>query len=250
MSNYIYRRYINKCLINWSFFKGGDGQWIFDEDIESFFLDESGDIRNRLKWTKNVIKPMVQQYVGNAIRLAYDAKATCISDFVINKREAELAKLKTYQKIADTHPFFKDMIKDNKGIQDTEFETEQMFYNTFVEDYEKDINNLIEFVAQEVNMDELKVQITRNLALCGIGIYKGYEANDIYCADAVNPLFFIWDMSAKKPDLRDAEFMGEWYYMDAPSIFERFQNLTNQEREAIENYGNQNTHNVHKIING
>lgn len=250
MSNYIYRRYINKCLINWSFFKGGDGQWIFDEDIESFFLDESGDIRNRLKWTKNVIKPMVQQYVGNAIRLVYDAKATCISDFVINKRESELAKLKTYQKIADTYPFFKDMIKDNTGIQDTEFETEQMFYNTFVEDYEKDMNNLIEFVAQEVNMDELKVQITRNLALCGIGIYKGYEANDIYCAEAVNPLFFIWDMSAKKPDLRDAEFMGEWYYMDAPSIFERFQNLTNQEREAIENYGNQNTHNVHKIING
>jgi hypothetical protein len=250
MSNYIYRRYINKCLINWSFFKGGDGQWIFDEDVESFFLDESGDIRNRLKWTKNVIKPMVQQYVGNAIRLAYDAKATCISDFVINKRESELAKLKTYQKIADTYPFFKDMIKDNTGVQDTEFETEQMFYNTFVEDYEKDINNLIEFVAQEVNMDELKVQITRNLALCGIGIYKGYEANDIYCAEAVNPLFFIWDMSAKKPDLRDAEFMGEWYYMDAPSIFERFQDLTNQEREAIENYGNQNTHNVHKIING
>jgi len=250
MSNYIYRRYINKCLINWSFFKGGDGQWIFDEDIESFFLDESGDIRNRLKWTKNVIKPMVQQYVGNAIRLAYDAKATCISDFVINKREAELAKLKTYQKVADTFPFFKDVIKNNTGIQDTEFETEQMFYNTFVEDYEKDINNLIEFVAQEVNMDELKVQITRNLALCGIGIYKGYEANDIYCAEAVNPLFFIWDMSAKKPDLRDAEFMGEWYYMDAPSIFERFQHLTNQEREAIENYGNQNTHNVHKIING
>ena len=250
MSNYIYRRYINKCLINWSFFKGGDGQWIFDEDIESFFLDESGDIRNRLKWTKNVIKPMVQQYVGNAIRLVYDAKATCISDFVINKREAELAKLKTYQKIADTYPFFKDMIKDNTGIQDTEFETEQMFYNTFVEDYEKDMNNLIEFVAQEVNMDELKVQITRNLALCGIGIYKGYEANDIYCAEAVNPLFFIWDMSAKKPDLRDAEFMGEWYYMDAPAVFERFQHLTDSERQAIENYGNQNTHNVHKIING
>jgi hypothetical protein len=85
MSNWLYRKYINKCLINWSFFKGQDGQWIFDEDVESFFLDESGDIRNRLKWTKNVIKPMVQQYVGNAIRLSYDAKATCISDFVINK---------------------------------------------------------------------------------------------------------------------------------------------------------------------
>ena len=250
MSNYSYRKYINKCLINWSFFKGQDGQWIFEEDVESFFLDESGDIRNRLKWTKNVIKPMVQQYIGNAIRLSYDAKANCISDFVINKRENELLRLKAYQKVSDLFPFFKDIIQNNTNVQDTEAETEQFFYNTFVEDYEKDINNLIEFVATEVNMDELKVQITRNLALCGLGIYKGFESGDNYVAEAVNPLFYFWDMSAKKPDLSDSEHMGEWYYMDAPSIFERFQDLTREEREAIENYGTQNSHNIHKVVNG
>ena len=250
MSNYSYIKYINKCLINWSFFKGQDGQWIFEEDVESFFLDESGDIRNRLKWTKNVIKPMVQQYLGNAIRLSYDAKANCISDFVINKRENELLRLKAYQKVSDLFPFFKDIIQNNTNVQDTEAETEQFFYNTFVEDYEKDINNRIEFVATEVNMDELKVQITRNLALCGLGIYKGFESGDNYVAEAVNPLFYFWDMSAKKPDLSDSEHMGEWYYMDAPSIFERFQDLTREEREAIENYGTQNSHNIHKVVNG
>lgn len=250
MSNYSYRKYINKCLINWSFFKGQDGQWIFEEDVESFFLDESGDIRNRLKWTKNVIKPMVQQYIGNAIRLSYDAKANCISDFVINKRENELLRLKAYQKVSDLFPFFKDIIQNNTNVQETEAETEQFFYNTFVEDYEKDINNLIEFVATEVNMDELKVQITRNLALCGLGIYKGFESGDNYVAEATNPLFYFWDMSAKKPDLSDSEHMGEWYYMDAPSIFERFQDLTREEREAIENYGVQNSHNIHKVVNG
>lgn len=251
MNSYLYRRYINKCLINWSFFKGQDGQWIFDEDVESFFLDESGDVRNRLKWTKNVIKPMVQQYIGNAIRLSYDAKATCISDFVINKREEELKKLKAWQKVSDILPFFKDIIKDNVPIEDTELETEELFYNNWVEDYEKDINNLVEFIATEVNIDELKVQITRNLALCGLGIYKGYEANDIYMADSVNPIFYIWDMSARKPDLSDSEYMGEWYYMDSPSIFERYQNLTGEERAAIENYGNTKANNgIHKVING
>lgn len=251
MNSYLYRRYINKCLINWSFFKGQDGQWIFDEDVESFFLDESGDVRNRLKWTKNVIKPMVQQYIGNAIRLSYDAKATCISDFVINKREEELQKLKTWQKAADALPFFKDIIKENVPIEDNELETEELFYNNWVEDYEKDINNLVEFISTEVNVDELKVQITRNLALCGLGIYKGYEANDIYMADAINPIFYIWDMSARKPDLSDSEYMGEWYYMDSPSIFERYQNLTGEERAAIENYGNTKANNgIHKVING
>ena len=251
MSNYIYRRFINRCLINWSFYKGQDGQWIFDEDIEAFFLDESGDVRNRLKWTKNVIKPMVQQYVGNAIRLSYDAKAKCISDFVINKREEELSKLKALQKVADAMPFFKDIIKNFAPIEDTELETEELFYNTFVETYEKDINNLIEFIANEVNMDELKVQITRNLAICGLGIYKGYEAGDNYVAESVNPLFFGWDMSAKKPDLSDAEFMHDWYYMDSPSIFEKYQHITPDERELIENYSNSNTQNsMHKIVNG
>ena len=32
MGHSSYRRFLDKCLINWSFFKGGDGQWIFDED--------------------------------------------------------------------------------------------------------------------------------------------------------------------------------------------------------------------------
>ncbi len=251
MSNYIYRRFINRCLINWSFYKGQDGQWIFDEDIEAFFLDESGDVRNRLKWTKNVIKPMVQQYVGNAIRLSYDAKAKCISDFVINKREEELKKLKALQKVGEALPFFKDIIKQFAPIEDTELETEELFYNTFVENYEIDVNNLIEFIANEINIDELKVQITRNLAICGLGIYKGFESGDNYVAESVNPLFFGWDMSAKKPDLSDAEFMHDWYYMDSSSIFEKYPKISQEERELIENYSNHNTQNsMHKIVNG
>lgn len=250
MSNFLYRKYINKCLVNWSFYKGGDNQWIFDEDIEAFFLDESGDVRNRLKWTKNVIKPMVQQYVGNAIRLSYDAKAKCISDYVINKREEDKKKLVALQNVAETWPFFKDIIKDHFPIQDTEFETAEYFDNTFVQDYEATINNLISFIAEEVNIDELKVQITRNLALSGLGIYKGYEANDNYVAEATNPLFFGWDMSARKPDLSDAEYMYEWYYMDVPSLFERYPSLTPDDRAAIENYSINKNNQIHKIING
>jgi hypothetical protein len=250
MSNFLYRKYINKCLVNWSFFKGSDGQWILDEDIEAFFLDESGDVRNRLRWTKNVIKPMVQQYVGNAIRLSYDAKANCISDFVINKREKDLEKLMAMQNISNAFPFFKDIIAEVEPIQDTEFETKEFFYNSFVEDYEKDINNLLKYIAEEINLDELKVQITRNLALSGLGIYKGYERNGNYIGESVNPLFFGWDMSAKKPDLSDSEYMYEWSYMDVPSLFETYPDLTREQRESIENYSVNKNNQIHKIING
>jgi hypothetical protein len=250
LNNYLYRQYINKCLINWSFYKGGEGQWIFDEDIEAFFLDESGDIRNRLKWTKNIIKPMVQQYVGNAIRLVYDAKATCISDFVINEKEKDLAELKAFEQLAELRPYLKDTIKRNLPIGDTPQETEEIFENIWTETYESDINNLIEYISHDVNIDELKVQITRSLALSGLGVYKGYEHNDLYKAECINPLFFIWDMSALKPDLSDAEYMGEWYYMDAPTIFERYPKLTKEERDAIERYGKNDNKGIHKVLNG
>ena len=250
ISNYLYRSWINKCLLNWSFYKGGEGQWIFDEDVEAFFLDESGDIRNRLKWTKNIIKPMVQQFVGNAIRLAFDAKATCISDFVINEREKELAELKGFEKIAEAFPFMKDTIKRNLPIGETPQETEEIFQNIWEEKYESDINNLIEFIANDVNIDELKVQLTRSMALSGMGIYKGYEHNELYKAEAVNPLFFFWDMSALKPDLSDSEFMGEWYYLDAPTIFERYPKLNAHQREAIERYGRADNKGIHRIMNG
>lgn len=250
MSNHAYRRYVDRCLINWSFFKGGDGQWIFEEDIESFFLDESGDIRNRLKWTKNVIKPMVQQYVGNAIRLSYDAKAECVSDFVINERDKQLAELKYFHGVAERFPWMSDIIKDRTGIQDTYSESREMFFNMFIETYEEDVNNLIDFVVEDVNMNELKVQITRNISICGLGVYKGYEENEIYKADATNPLFFFWDLSAKKPDLTDSEYMGEWYYQDAPSIFEEYPTLNKIEREAIENYGKNDNNSIHKMVNG
>jgi hypothetical protein len=250
MSNHSYRRYLDKCLINWSFFKGGDGQWIMDEDVEAFFLDESGDIRNRLKWTKNVVKPMVQQYVGNAIRLSYNGRAECISEFVINEREKQLAQMKFYHRVADANPWMADIVKSRAGLEDTFSESRESFYNLFVETYEEDMNNLLEFVVTDINLDELKVQITRNLALCGLGIYKGYEEGELYMAEATNPLFFFWDLSAKKPDLTDSEYMGEWYYMDAPSIFEKYPNLTREQRERIEAYGKNENKTIHKIVNG
>lgn len=250
LSNHTYRRYIEKCLINWSFFKGGDGQWIMDEDVEAFFLDESGDIRNRLKWTKNVIKPMVQQYVGNAIRLSYNAKAECISDFVINEREKKLTEIKFYHKAADSIPWMSDIIREKTGILETFNESKEMFYNMFVENYEEDINNLVSYIAEDINIEEIKVKLARSLALNGLAVYKGFEDNEIYVGEDVNTMFFFWDMACKKQDLSDSEHMGEWYYMDSTSIYEKYHNLSSVERQAIEDYSKRDPSGFHKIVNG
>lgn len=248
-NNPLQQKFIAKTLANWSFYKGGDGQWIFDEDLESFFMDETGNVRNRLKIAKNLIKPMVEQYVGNAVRLEYRAKAKSESDYVINRREEQLAKMQFFRQVGDLVPEFKNVIKNNVPIGETEEETEEIFENLFIEDYENSINYLLDYVAEKVDIEELKVVMAKHLALSGLGIYKGYEQNQEYLAGTVDPTFFIRDYGAKKPDLSDSEFMGEWYYMDTPTIFERFQEITDKEREAIENYSRQHTMNIHRMIN-
>jgi len=248
MNHPLHRNFVTKTLTNWSFYKGGDGQWIFDEDLEGFFLDESGDVRNRLKIAKNLIRPMVEQYVGNAIRLSYNAKAKATSDFAINRREKELSKLLFFQQAAEGIPDMASAIKDRIPLGETEIETVEIFENSWVDSHEEDINNLVKFISQEIEIDEIKVQITKNLAMSGLGLFKGHEQNGRYLGSWVDPLFYYWDLSARRSDLRDAEYMGEWYYLDAPSIFERYQNLTKDERQSIEKYSLNESIEIHRMV--
>jgi hypothetical protein len=247
--DHVYRLFIDKTLINWSFYKGGDGQWIFDEDLTSFFTDESGDHKNRLKMVDNVIKPTVLQYVGNAVRMSYNAEAKATSDFAINKRDRELGKLKFFEAAGKAIPEVDGIIRDRVPLGETPIETEELFENSWVDEHEKDVNNMIKWIARDIDLEEIKVNITRNLAISGMGIYKGYEQNGRYRGESIDPLFFIWDTSSRKSDLSDSEYMGEWYYMDVASLFERFQDISHEGRTAIEQWSRTlGTHNVNKMV--
>jgi hypothetical protein len=193
---------------------------------------------------------MVQQYKGNAVRLSYNAQAECISPFVINKREQELKRIQAFEVVSKASPYFKDIIKEQIPLGDTEFETKEIFDNSFVEDYVKDINNMIDYVSTEIKLNEkIKHNLARNLALYGLAIYKGYEFNGNYVGEVKSPFFYGWDLSATESDFSDAEYMFEWYYMDAPSIFEKYPHLTKLERDAIEKYSSdQSNQNMHEFI--
>lgn len=239
-----YNQFILKTLLNWSFYKGGDGQWVLKEDLESFFLDSSGDVRNRLKWTKNLIRPMVQQFIGNAVRMSYSARAETTGDFVVNRREEQWNNLKGYFELAQQRPELKQMISDRVPIRETLDETKEDFDLMFDDDLADTINNLLVFYERDIDIEELKKMICTHLAISGLGIYKGFNANMKYCGDFIDPLFHFFDRSARKPDLSDAGYMGEWYWMETSSIFERWQHLSMDDKQAIEmaavNYSNQN----------
>ncbi len=243
-----HREFVLKTLVNWQFFRGGKHQWILEDDLNNFLMDESGNPRDRLRFTANFIKPIVNQYIGNAVRLDFTAEASSLSDFVINVREKELMKRKFMFRAAEALPEFAGIINERFPLGETEQETEEIFQNTFTFDFSKAINTLIEVVEKDVDMEEIKIQLTRHLAMSGLGVYYSYEQNDEYMAEALDPVFFFHDKTALKPDLSDSEYMGRWYCMDTPSIFERWQNISAGDKDAIERISVQESVNINQRI--
>lgn len=232
----LHRLHTNKILVNYNFYKGN--QWIFDEDLTNFLTDESGDYRDRIKLTKNLIRPIVDQWVGSAVRMSFSTKVVSNSEFVINRREKELARMLNLTEIANQSPEpLKGELQSRFPIGETAEETFGIFENNFIDRHEKNLNNLSKALKDKVNLDELKVRWARNFAISGMGIYKDYEQNFEYVGTDVNPLFFFWDRSAKKADMSDASYMGEIMYMDVVSIIERFgSKMKNSEIKSLEEY--------------
>ena len=127
-----HQAFIRKTTINWNFYKGN--QWIYDEDLESFLMDESGDVRNRIKITQNLVRPIVEQYVGNAIRMNFNAKAVGVSEFVSNRRETAMDQLRMVHMAINQAP-----------------ETEEYFTNKYPIDFV--IESFIAFAYNELPSD-------------------------------------------------------------------------------------------------
>ncbi len=244
--HHLHHHFISKTLINWNFYKGN--QWVFNEDLESFLKDESGDVRNRIKFVKNLIRPMVEQYVGNAVRLNYNARAFSISELAINRREQELARLKFMGNVAQEVPELAPIIRDQFPVGETEEETEEIFENIFIDDHVTNINFLLKYIEEENDIEQLTVRLAKQLAISGLGIIKGFEQNGEYVLEIVNSLFFFFDRGAKRPDLLDAEYMGEINSMMPTDLMERFQNMTTEERKAVEEFTRIKNHNQTHLL--
>ncbi len=247
LSHRSYQKFLRKSLLNWHFFKGD--QWILEDDLTAFFMDESGNARNRIKLVKNLVRPTVEQYVGNAIRLQYTARAISSSEFAINRRDTELGRSLFFTRMANEQPDFQDMIRDTMNIGKTEQETKAIFENLYQDELQPAMNNIIKYQEGFNRLSDLKVVLSRHLTLDGVCVAKGWAQNGEYMFKNINPMFWFWDMSAKDPDLRDSEFMGEWSHMLPPDIFERFQDISADDRKAIEKHTQNNaTSDLHRLV--
>lgn len=247
ISNDTHQRFLKKTLVNWNFYK--NNQWIFSEDLETFLQDESGEARNRIRFKKNLVRPTVKQYVGNAIRTSYTARARAYSKFARNRREKELVRAKFAHAIIGIAPEFEDSIRESFPVGRDEAETEAIFENTWQDNYEKTINNLIRHIEANNDFEGMKVDMAERMAISGIGIAKTMERSGEQVFDVVDEMSFFFDLTAKKKDLSDAEFMGERNMMLPSDILEQWQ-PKDSDAELIEKHSeNKDSFGVYNLIN-
>lgn len=234
-NTYLHQEYLAKTLVNKNFYKGE--QWFFAEDLESFFKDETGQGRNRLKMRHNIIRPMVEQFRGNALRMKIKFGAKSISSKAINRREQKLEEMKYYTFMANAvHPSLGDSLREKLPIGKTQQETAEIFENLWVDGYSDTIEGLMQYVSELNNFEDKQVRVAEELAFSGLATIEEYEHNGHQYFDLLRSEDYFWDRSAKEYDHSDAEYRGRQHYMNATDMYEDYELLSFEDKNAIEKY--------------
>lgn len=234
-SSGLHQDFIAKTKLNKNFYKGN--QWTYSEDTEAFLMDSTSQTRNRIKIVHNLIRPMIEQFRGNAIRMSINASAQSVSKKAINRREKSLGEKLLKTRVAEEFPALGRLMKDaDKAIGDSEKETREIHENLYVDSFVNTINMLIKYVKELNNLDGMQVRVAQNLGLSGLGVIEGFEHGGHMRYQVVESEEFFFDRSAREYDLTDADYMGKCQGMLPTDIYETYQDLTNDQRAAIEDY--------------
>lgn len=254
-NNSLHTDFVEKTKRNKRFYKGD--QWQGDEDLELFLKDDEGGERNRLSLVNNQIRPMIEQYRGNAIRMGINFRVKSVSPKVINRREEQMQKALFMSRQANAkgvdgspNPFAAD-VRANYAVGQSQAETMSIFDNLYVDKIVKTMNNLCSYVENKNSFEDKRVRIAEEMAFSGIGVMKNYEQAGHQKFKVVQSETFFFDRSAKEYDLSDAAFMGEVIEMSPSEIFETwpdaYSNLTT--RNAIENFARFQAANPTNVLN-
>lgn len=220
--------------INKRFYKGD--QWSGNEDIESFLKDETGQVRNRIQIVHNQIRPLIEQYRGNAIRMIVNARAEAKGSKAVNRREQKLAeKLFKFTLAQEVESFSKFLI-EKYSLGATEAETKQIFDNQYVDEFAEAITQLIKYIAEVNDFEQMKPKMAENMGLSGMAVVKAREHAGHLRFQNVESERFGWDRSARRDDLQDAGWMYDWDMLLPTQIYEMWPDVSLEAKKAIENY--------------
>ena len=226
--------WLDRIKTNKRFYKGD--QWKTDEDLEAFLSDSSGSVRNRIKIVHNIIRPMVEQYRGNASILKINASAKSRSKLSVNRRDLALSEVLFKTELANEFPGLGKIMRSNdKSIGGSEAETTEIFENLYVDLFVPQINSLLKHVADLNDFQGMQMKIAENLALSGLIATEGYEHAGNQRYRIIESEDSFWDRDARLSDLSDAEFVGYMHPTGVSSVLERYQ-PTKEEALALEAY--------------
>jgi hypothetical protein len=215
-------------------------QWMFDEDVDTFLNDESGDPTYRVRWQDNIMAPVVRQYVGNAIRTSFEYRAVPLSENIKNRRDMELDRMVTLSILAqeageEMGEEFQEMLQEEFPIGTGPEDAERLFDGYYYDKLTTDVNNLIKVVASRNDLNgKVKKFLTKQLAISGLCVVynKDHYGHQIF--EPLQSSDFFWDISAQREDLSDSMFMGHKAYLDPTYIYEKYPDLTDEDKEQIE----------------
>jgi len=229
-----YSKWLERVKTNKSFYKGD--QWKAGEDLEAFLEDSTGQTRNRIKVVHNIIRPMVEQYRGNASILKINASAKSKSKLSVNRRDLALSERLFKTKLANEFPGLGAIMRANdESIGENEKETTQIFVNLYVDAFIPQINSLLGYVSELNDFQGMQMKVALNLALSGLIATEGYEHAGHQRFRVIESEDCLWDKDARLPDLSDSDFGGYVHPMGISSVLERYQ-PTKEEARSLENY--------------
>ena len=234
-NNSIYASWQSKININNKFYK--NDQWIYEEDLETFLKDSDGNVRNRLKVVFNQVRPIVEQYRGNASILKINASAKSISKLSINRRELALSKAIMNTRLSQEFPGLGEILKKNDPlVKESIAETTSIFENLYVDMFVPQVNALLKFGAENNNYQQTQMPAALSLALSGVVVFECFNHGGHRKSRHIQPNNFFYDTDARMPDMSDASFKGYSQPMDVSMIAEAYQNADPRDIEAMEEY--------------
>lgn len=229
--NGVSQKWLSQSTLNRNFWL--NNQWIHQEDTEAFFKDLTLQSRNRIKVINNFIKPIVEQYRGNAAIMDITARAVPTSIKAVNRREEQLGRALFLTDVATDNPNLRNEIQQQVPIGTTKEETDMMFENIYQDKFVEGINGLLDQVSQQNEFKQKQEPVALDLCLTGKGVLM-YNFDSVGMKwNRVEAEYHFFDNGCSKPDLSDATFHGHYEYIGASDIYENY-DIGAEDKKTIE----------------
>ena len=204
-----------------------------NEDVDTFLLDESLNTRNRVKFSFNMIKPIVEQLRGGAIQTDFSASVQPVTKHTRTVRQMGMAQQQLMHSLSEMSPEMDRIIRSSYNLGDTMQQSVSMLEDTWQDNNTKAMNHLLQQMVALNEMDRFRGEDAYRFSMSGVLAEILRKDGSHVRWHKIHPRDFFYDTSAQMMDFSDAAFMGSYQSMTMPQIAEMW-NVSESELSDIE----------------